>query len=232
MQLHRLARRRGAAAQRLERRAPRIPVDRPAVVGIDERQVDELVALVDVGHARHGELEQQLAERRALARRRDLGHERREGLEKRAVREQRHGEALHALLPGVVLVDPVRVALGLAQRLLDVAREPIGRDRPHADEGLEDEVALLAVRRPVVDELVGELIPAPHARRPALGHRAQRADPCTGVARALRVVRLRDEQVLRETAARARGSRRGTSSTDTPHRPGSPPTSLSASSRT
>ena len=46
----------------------RVPVDRAAVVGVDQRQRDELVALVDVGHARDGQLQQQLAERGALAR--------------------------------------------------------------------------------------------------------------------------------------------------------------------
>ena len=47
--------------------APRVPVDRAAVVGVDEREQRQLVAVVDVGQARHGELEQQLAERGALA---------------------------------------------------------------------------------------------------------------------------------------------------------------------
>ena len=41
-----------AAAQRVQRGAPRGPVDRPAVVGIHERERPQLVALVDVGHAR------------------------------------------------------------------------------------------------------------------------------------------------------------------------------------
>ena len=41
-----------------EQAAPQRVVDRAAVVGIDQRQVPQLVALVDVGHAGRGELEQ------------------------------------------------------------------------------------------------------------------------------------------------------------------------------
>ena len=37
-------------------------VDGAAVVGVDEREVDELGALVDVGHAGSGELQQLLTE--------------------------------------------------------------------------------------------------------------------------------------------------------------------------
>ena len=39
-----------------------------AVVGVDQRQAEQLVALVDVGDARDGQLQQQLAERGAVAR--------------------------------------------------------------------------------------------------------------------------------------------------------------------
>ena len=62
-----------------QRGAARLPVDRPAVVGVDQSQVQQLVALVDVGYARHGQLEQQLAERDAVA---GLGHLALEGLER------------------------------------------------------------------------------------------------------------------------------------------------------
>jgi hypothetical protein len=43
---------------RRQRRLRGVEVDRPAVVGVDQAQVAELAALVDVGHARHRELEQ------------------------------------------------------------------------------------------------------------------------------------------------------------------------------
>ena len=56
----------------VERGAALVPVDRAAVVGVDQRQAEQLVALVDVGHARDGELQQRLAERRAVAGLRDL----------------------------------------------------------------------------------------------------------------------------------------------------------------
>src|SRR4051794_3360003 len=42
----------------------------------------------------------------------------------RRVRERREGEALAPPLPVLVLLDPARVALGLPQRLLEVALEP------------------------------------------------------------------------------------------------------------
>ena len=46
------------------------------------------------------------------------------------VLDDRAGERLDVVLPGGVLVDPGRVALGLAQRLLDVGLEPHRLDRP------------------------------------------------------------------------------------------------------
>src|SRR6185503_3296384 len=98
-QLHRVVRRRGAATQDVEGDAARGPVHRPAVVRVDEAERLKLVALVDVGDARRGELQEQLAERAAAPRLRDPRGERREVVEERPVVEQRHGEALDPLLP-------------------------------------------------------------------------------------------------------------------------------------
>ena len=72
---------------------------------------------------------------------------------------------------------------------------------------------------------------APAARRGSPSSSAiagERADPRAHVAAALGVVRRRREQAARE-AARARGSRAWKSSTESEKRPGSPPTSFSAS---
>ena len=62
-QLERLGLRRRPVGERRERRPAGVPVDRPAVVGVHERERLELVALVDVGHPGDGELEQGLRER-------------------------------------------------------------------------------------------------------------------------------------------------------------------------
>ena len=51
-QLARLVGRRGAAADLVEQRAAPLPVDRPAVVGVHQREREQLVALVDVGQRR------------------------------------------------------------------------------------------------------------------------------------------------------------------------------------
>ena len=108
-------------------------------------------------------------------------------------------EALDRLLPLVVLLDPVRVALGLAQRLLDVVLDPLGRDRPRPDQGLEDEVALHVVGGAGVGaQVVGELEPAADVLAPLVRHRGQRADPGADIGRALGVVGHRGQQVQRE----------------------------------
>src|SRR5213593_1503994 len=66
-QLARRAVGRRPAPQPLEGLLTRGPVHGAAVVGIDERERDQLVALVDRRHAGRGEQEQHLAERLALA---------------------------------------------------------------------------------------------------------------------------------------------------------------------
>ena len=52
----------GAVGQRRQQIPPLGEVDRPPVVGVDQRVLPQLGALVDVGDARHGELDQLLAE--------------------------------------------------------------------------------------------------------------------------------------------------------------------------
>ena len=56
--------RRRPSCELREQSPPRVVVDRPAVVGIDQAQVPQLGALVDVGHAGRGQLEQRLRQRR------------------------------------------------------------------------------------------------------------------------------------------------------------------------
>src|SRR6202021_1889333 len=108
---------------------PALPVDRPAVVGVDERPERELVALVDVRHARRGQLQHELSKRGAVAERREPGDELLERGDELAIRVQRLAELLDAGLPLMLLLYPVRVALGLAQRLQHVLAD---RPRRHS----------------------------------------------------------------------------------------------------
>src|ERR1700733_1153189 len=56
---------------RVERALPRAKIHRRAIVGIDETQIPELSALVDVRHTRHRQLRNELRETVDDA---DLGH--------------------------------------------------------------------------------------------------------------------------------------------------------------
>src|SRR6266516_2954127 len=169
------------------RRVAARPVDGTAVVGVDERERLVLVALVDVRDARAGELEQRLVERDLAP---ALGNPRGELLET-------VGEPLvHARyrLPDPPLVrlarlDPARVPLRLAQRLLHVRLDPAALDRPCSDERLPEQVVLAGIV---------EDAPAADALAPLVGELGENADPRADVAAALRVVRLRREQVHRE----------------------------------
>ena len=168
--------------------------------GSTSESAEQLVALVDVGHARHGQLEQ----RAGRARRRSPASATSAANGSKSPRNgsvvvERAAERLDAPLPVRVRLDPVRRALGLAQRLLHVGLEALGLDRPGADERLEDEVLLGAVRRAVAAQRRARLEPA-RARAPPTRSAiaGQRADPRAHVARALGVVRLRHQQVARE----------------------------------
>ena len=57
--------------QRCERRRARGKIHRPAVVGIDQRQVPEFRALIEIRHARHRRLQRDLAQRIQRAQQRD-----------------------------------------------------------------------------------------------------------------------------------------------------------------
>ena len=76
VELERLVGRLGAAAKRSECFTARVPVDRPTVVGVDEREILELVAAVDVRHAGRRQLSSSWAERDPPPSARDLVEER------------------------------------------------------------------------------------------------------------------------------------------------------------
>ena len=106
--------RRGAALQPREHGLVPPPVDRPAVVGIDERAQRQLVALVDVGHARGRQLQSHRPQRHRLPEPRQPGGERLELRQERLVRVQGPAEAEHGVLPGGVL--STQLVLRLASR--------------------------------------------------------------------------------------------------------------------
>ena len=88
------------------------------------------------------------------------------------VREECHGVRLRARLPLEILLDPGRVHLRLAKRLLDVLLEPIGAQRPRADDGLQDQVRLVRVA-PALEPRAARAPPTPPVAPP--GTRAARA---------------------------------------------------------
>src|SRR5581483_4837564 len=124
-----------------ERAAPLVPVDRPAVVRVDEAQALELVALVDVRDARAGQLQERLRERDPAPDRSQAPDERLDG----DVAVQAPGVLLDAALVVDVRIEPVGAALPLAQRLLDVRIEPVARQRPCPDDLLEDHVRVVRI---------------------------------------------------------------------------------------
>ena len=84
-------------------------------------------------------------------------------------------ERLDATLVRDVGSEPARAPLALAERLLEVAVEPLAGERPGADERLPDEVRVVRVDATLHRERIDER--APFVRNPA-----QRDQPRTYVA--------------------------------------------------
>ncbi len=89
----------------------------------------------------------------------------------------------------MLLVDPVRVHLRLAQRLLQVGPQPVRVQRPGADDGLQDQIRLVRIAPPV-DSL-------PHDLLPGGGLGGDAGEAGTNVSASLRVVGRRREQAAR-----------------------------------
>ena len=193
--------------QGLQRLGACLVIDRTAVVRIDQAEVPHLAALVDVGHARHGQLEHGLDQAVLHA---EPGHavgERQEaGEEAGAARIQcRAGKRLHRLLVGGVGRGPVGVELALAHRFLEgrldalaIGLEPGGigvleqLDRPGADQKLVEQILVVAIRRRVILDLAAsgtdQAAPALHLARPFLRHVCEHGEARTCVLSALGVV--------------------------------------------
>ena len=191
------------------------PVDGAAVVGVDQAEVPQLGALVDVRHAGGGELHQELGQRVGVAGGRHAVDEVPQPVEERARAggiEERVDEAQRLLLVAGVLVEPARALLALAQRLGEVAAhadvrlaaqrrerrlvaglEPF---RPDADQRLVERVLVLRVEGFRPDGGV-QPAPAAHGLGPRLGHLGEDGEAGARVLAALGVVGGRTQHGVR-----------------------------------
>ena len=111
----------------LEQGAAPLVIDRPTVVRIDQAEVPELRALVEVRHAGRADLDRQLRQRVVDPVLGDQPVQLEEVLAERAVvgGEHRVHEPCHRLLVALARVDPAGVDLRLAHRLVHVAHDAL-----------------------------------------------------------------------------------------------------------
>ena len=123
-----------------------VEVDRAAVVGVDERGLPQLAALVDVGHARHRQGQQLRRQRVGLRGRVDAGREVGQHRADLVGVEDRVDRGVHGGLVRLVGLGPRGAVAGLAHRLLGVAVEALGQvgqvvGGPRAEHGLPQQRA-------------------------------------------------------------------------------------------
>ena len=180
----------------VEQTAAQRPVHRPAVVGVDEAQVPQLGALVEVGDAGRRDLDQRLRQRVEGAEVGDARLERgevvEEGLRARGI-EQRLREGDDGLVVADIGIDPRRVRLGLVDRLQEVFAEPGEVDRPRAHQRLVDQVLGIGARhRAAVHHralAAVEALPARDVAAPLLGDLGEHVDARAVILAPLGVVR-------------------------------------------
>ena len=196
----------------LERRRARGKIDRPAVVGIDQAEIPELGALIEIGHARDGEPQQALREAVHRAGRRNAADEGRDLLQQvgqRTLGDQCQGKAAGGVLVGLVDGGPVAEQLGLTQRLLLPRRQPPGEfraaraiagieiDWPGADDGLQQHGDVAGCRRAVGAKRLAGRDPARLQASPLIGHAAQHREAGAYVLAALVIMRGRRQHRMR-----------------------------------
>ena len=188
----------------LRRRWRRPYVDRPAVVGIDQRQVPDLGALVQHRDAGTGELQRAPARASWRGRARPAG-----SATSASVGDGDEGRcpARHCVLVGGIGMQPAGVQLRFACRLLQVRAETVGVDRPRRRRRLERE------------QLEAGVGPGARARRgrrrPAAGRPlpASRWDPRESSASRARTSSLRLVSCVDVSSRRCGHRRRDASST-------------------
>ena len=186
----RVPRRARAGAQLVEEQAPEPPVDRSPVVRIDQQLVPQLVALVQIGHPRRRAPQRQHPEGTAVGRGHHLGQEREERLPEARVRGDTPGRLEDVVLPRRIAVHPARVALGLAQRLLEVAVEPLAaRSATRRRASGRRRAPRRRRARPSRRCSSSSARQRRRAGASRLGHARERADARAHVGAALRVVR-------------------------------------------
>ena len=170
------------SSSRREQVGAQVVVDGPAVVRVDQREVPQLAALVDVGHAGSGELNQlggQGVRPSGPTERVDRGDDR--GVQLGIVVDRVH-QRVQAFLESGVRVDPAGRHRGLPGGLLRVGVQPVPLDRPGTDRRLPDQV-----RQRLVAER-GQRVPPAHGGRPFVRNLGDHRDPGPDVLRALGVV--------------------------------------------
>ena len=178
-----------SAVQAGEQFAAALDVHRAPVVGVDQREVPQLGALVHVRHAGTGQVQQRGGERVGSARRDEVAHD---ALHDRARRaESGIDQRVHARLERLIGIGPAGADVALARRLLGVCVQPLGEGgivRPCAHDRLpqqrvERTIAGGALRTQRVER-----------RRPAIGHLREHRQACADIGGAFRVVRRQGRQ--------------------------------------
>ncbi|SAL86101.1 hypothetical protein AWB68_07910 [Caballeronia choica] len=201
-------------------RTPLFEIHRASIVGVDETEIPQLGALIEIGHARRREPQQRLLEAVDRAGPRDPRRERRQ-LAQEAIASLRRDDVEEKLAAGVLVGfvgrEPARAQLRLAQRLqlplrdafskllhagLVIRRQP---GRPAADERLIQHRLGAGAGRPV--RIVAcdgppqrrvQRRPVVQRRRPFVGNLRERRDARAHVFAALVVVRRGREHRVRE----------------------------------
>ena len=183
-------------------------IDRPPVVGIDQRKIPKLRALIEVRHARHRRLQRDLAQR-------VQGAEQRHAPRQRIKRVQKFGrngpvqnprdEGLQPCLIGLVRIEPAGLLLALARRLQRIGLHPLQKRivvrLPGAEQRLIEHVFERRRRRAhlAVDDQMRRVedLPPRHGAGPLAVNFRQRHDPGAGVLAALGVMRCGRRHAVR-----------------------------------
>ena len=174
-------------------RYARLQSTRRRLSGIDEVQRPERVALVDVRQPRRRQAEEQRAERRVLAGQRDVL--------RRTARSRRGTPGSRRASGRTTFTRVSCSSFGSIQFVVRLPRAAPSRGRARAARGTigHAPTSVCQTRYSSFGSSMPpcQLAPAAHALAPALVHARERADARAHVARALRVVRLRREQLQR-----------------------------------